>query len=57
MNSCYRGTTDVKEAELVKTVSYIEIVPLLVEGIKEQQKMIDELKAEIELLKTELKKD
>ena len=57
MNSCYRGTTDDKEAELVKTVSYIEIVPLLVEGMKEQQKMIEELKAEIELLKLEIKKD
>ena len=57
MNSCYRGTTYVKEAELVKTVSYIEIVPLLVEGMKEQQKMIAELKAEIELLKLEIKKD
>jgi hypothetical protein len=33
------------------------VVPILVEGMKEQQKMIEELKAEIELLKSELKKD
>jgi hypothetical protein len=57
MNSTLRGTTENKEAELLKTVSYIEVVPILVEGMKEQQKMIEELKAEIELLKSELKKD
>jgi hypothetical protein len=34
-----------------KSVEYTNIVPVLVEAIKEQQKQIDELKAEIEQLK------
>jgi hypothetical protein len=44
--------------ELVKTnpdgykmVDYVKLVPVLVEAIKEQQKMINELKAEVEQLK------
>jgi len=34
-----------------KSVDYSKIAPVLIEAIKEQQKMIDELRAEIELLK------
>jgi hypothetical protein len=36
---------------LYKTVRYTEIIPYLIESIKEQQKMIDELRAEINELK------
>jgi hypothetical protein len=32
-------------------VDYVKLVPVLVEAIKEQQKMINELKAEVEQLK------
>jgi hypothetical protein len=41
---------------MLKAVSYLEVVPILVEGMKEQQMMIEELKKEIELLKSELNK-
>jgi hypothetical protein len=41
----------------IKSVSTISLIPVLVEGMKEQQKMIEELKAEIELLKAAIKKD
>ena len=34
-----------------KAVNYDEITPVLIEAIKEQQKQIEELKAEIEKLK------
>ena len=54
INSCYRGTTENQEAEVVKTVSYIEIVPLLVEGMKEQQKMIEDLQKELKELKSKM---
>jgi hypothetical protein len=33
------------------TVDYAKIVPLLIEGIKEQQKQIEDLKIQIEKLK------
>jgi hypothetical protein len=42
---------------MLKAVSYLEVVPILVEGMKEQQVMIEELKKEIELLKSELNKN
>jgi len=45
------------EFEQFNMVNYIGVVPILVEGMKEQQKMIEELKAEIEFLKSEIKKD
>lgn len=51
LNSTVRGTTDSKEAELMKTVSYIEVVPILVEAMKEQQAQIEALKLEIQELK------
>jgi hypothetical protein len=34
-----------------KGIDYIELIPILVQAIKEQQETIDELKAEVELLK------
>ena len=41
----------------IKSVSTISLIPVLVEAMKEQQKMIEELKVEIEFLKSEIKKD
>jgi len=40
----------------VKMMSYTDIIPLLVEGMKEQQKIIDQQKADIEALKERLNK-
>jgi predicted small metal-binding protein len=57
INSSRRLYNENKPSEMLKAVSYIEVVPILVEAMKEQQKMIEELKAEIELLKSEIKKD
>ena len=57
INSSRRLDNEKKPAEMLKAVSYIEVVPIMVEAMKEQQKMIEELKAEIELLKSEIKKD
>ena len=51
MSSTARDSKEELDAEQIKTVSYIEIVPILVEAIKEQQELIDEMKKEIELLK------
>jgi hypothetical protein len=56
INSSRRMDTESKPAEVLKAVSYLEVVPILVEGMKEQQMMIEELKKEIELLKSELNK-
>ncbi|MBI4654253.1 MAG: tail fiber domain-containing protein [Nitrospirae bacterium] len=43
----------VKEGEQgEKGVSYIEIIPVLIEAVKEQQRVIEELKAEVRQLKT-----
>jgi hypothetical protein len=39
----------------IKSVSTISLIPILVEGMKEQQKLIEELQKEIELLKTKIK--
>ena len=44
-----------EEDTLYKTVRYTEIIPYLIEAIKEQQKMIDELRREIDEI-NELKK-
>ena len=57
INSSHRMDTESKPAEMLKSVSYIEMIPILVEGMKEQQEMIQELKKEIELLKLELNKN
>lgn len=47
INSLSRGSTDHQEAELLKTVSYIEMIPILLEGIKEQQRQIELLKKKL----------
>jgi len=39
------------DSEGLKSVDYVKIVPVLIEAIKEQQKMIDKLTEEIEILK------
>ncbi len=41
------------ESNGYKSVNYSEMIPVLVEALKEQQKQIDELKKEIALLKSE----
>ena len=41
----------INEADGYKGVNYAEVTAVLVEAVKEQQKMIEELKAEIEQLK------
>ena len=37
------------------SVNYMGLVPALIEGMKEQQKQIEELKAAIEMLKQKIK--
>ncbi len=54
INSTQRLSTERKDSELLKTVTYVEMIPLLLEGMKEQQKIIEEMKAEIEYLKTKI---
>ena len=44
-----------KSGENYLTVQYEKLVPLLIEGIKEQQKIIDSLKFDVEQLKDKLK--
>ncbi|MCX6335165.1 MAG: tail fiber domain-containing protein [Bacteroidia bacterium] len=39
------------DADGIKSVDYIKMIPVLIEAMKEQQKMIEELSAEIEQLK------
>jgi hypothetical protein len=39
------------DADGIKSVDYIKIIPVLVEAIKEQQKMIDRMQAEIDQIK------
>ncbi|OFZ52869.1 MAG: hypothetical protein A3D92_01420 [Bacteroidetes bacterium RIFCSPHIGHO2_02_FULL_44_7] len=50
MNSTRRGSVENQEAETMKTVSYIEMVPVLVEAIKEQQELIKKLEQRIQEL-------
>jgi hypothetical protein len=51
INSTQRNSTETKDAEILKAVSYVEIIPILVEAMKEQQILIEEMRKEIELLK------
>lgn len=44
--------TDSKETGSFKVVNYSLLIPILTQAIKEQQVMIDQLKKEVELLKT-----
>lgn len=44
------NTENQKEAEVLKTVSYIELVPILVEAVKQQQESIEKQNALIEQL-------
>lgn len=45
------GETNENGEEVYYSVEYSSLTPVLVEAIKEQQKLIEELKAEIEQLK------
>ncbi len=42
--------TDITSENKIKTVAYTEIIPVLIEAIKEQHKIIEDLKARIEIL-------
>lgn len=42
--------SEIDSEDKIKTVSYIEIVPVLIEAIKEQNKIIEDLKSRIEIL-------
>jgi hypothetical protein len=46
-----QAVTSEKDGEEMQAVDYSKIVPLLIKSIQEQQEMLKELKAEIELLK------
>jgi trimeric autotransporter adhesin len=43
------------DADGLKSVDYIKIVPLLIEAIKEQQKQIEELKTKVNILTNQIK--
>lgn len=45
------------DGQKVKAISYTGVIPYLVEGMKEQQKTIEDLKAELEALKALIKTD
>ena len=47
----------VSEVDGYKSIDYAKLVPLLIEGIKEQQKQFDEMKKENQQQIEELKKD
>jgi hypothetical protein len=51
INSTQRLSTESKEAETLKAVSYIEMVPILLEAIKVQQEQIEKMQKEIDALK------
>ncbi|MFM7618758.1 MAG: tail fiber domain-containing protein, partial [Bacteroidota bacterium] len=51
INSTQRLSTESKEAETLKAVSYIEMVPILLEAIKAQQEQIEKMQKEIDALK------
>jgi hypothetical protein len=46
------GFSAPRESYNMKAVAYTDLIPVLVEAIKEQQKMIDELRKEIDILKS-----
>lgn len=47
---CLKATKDAVETMKIKTVDYVELIPVLIEAVKEQQGIIDELKAKNENL-------
>ncbi|HIP36410.1 MAG TPA: tail fiber domain-containing protein, partial [Crocinitomix sp.] len=47
---------DYKEPEQVKTVNYLELVPILIQGIQEQQQIINAQQQQIDSLNTRLNK-
>ncbi|MBI1803742.1 MAG: tail fiber domain-containing protein [Ignavibacteriae bacterium] len=49
--AAHRSTDRTKQPIQYKSVNYVEMIPILVQAIKEQQSMIDQLKAEIDQLK------
>ncbi|MCS6933543.1 MAG: tail fiber domain-containing protein [Chitinophagales bacterium] len=48
INETQRGSTQEMRHELLKTVSYIELIPILVEAIKQQQLQIDNLQKQLD---------
>lgn len=49
--AAHNSTGGMKQPIQYKSVNYVEMIPILVRAIKEQQGMIDQLKAEIDQLK------
>ena len=53
-NNARKNANEKVESMEIKVVNYDALIPLMVEAMKEQQKMIDEMKAEIEYLKSKI---
>ena len=50
INSSQRSRAESKPAELLKTVSYIEMIPILLEAIKQQQVQLEQLQNQLNSL-------